>query len=411
MKKRLMMTVAAVVLMLGHTLTTAVARAAAIVDRSGYWAVVSQRASVRQFPNGPEVKQGFRLNSGQYFHVDPKGGNSHWAMGFACPDGGRFCNSRENLQGFILRQSLGQRVSVNTAGGLEGGATISSVTAATSVDEQTAGARFMNAMLRADSAARSDASVQGEEATAASLPCDSRLWSHVYSRERLQVVRPCVSLTGTVVYVHPNSDGDIHILLNLEPHLRHAPFINNRNRTEHNGDLVVELICKATPHGDAIKACGNWRQPIPAPQLGERYVVTGALVQDNSPKHGWMELHPVSHIVRAPRRAALDAPSDGGTETASASYTPASFEEKTVTTGNTSLALDSERRICARDVWLRDDRLHPIGLLHQGDKFLVERYSDGSGNGYEVWALGRAYGPGVNPQGKRGRVMAKYLCR
>lgn len=206
---------------------------ASVHDRSGYWVLVNQAASVRRFPSGPDVRQGFRLRPGQYFHLDPKGGNASWAMGFACPNGGRYCNSRENLQGFILRHTLGGRVSTHATDDLK-------------------------------------------EAT------------------------------------------------------------------------VLLASLKKAGNGDALQA--------------------GAL------------------------------------------YVPTMLSGHTATLSPVSVTVDSERRTCSRDLWLRNDRLHPIGLLHQGDRFVVERYTNGSGNKYEVWAIGRAYGPGVNPQGKRGRVLAKYLC-
>lgn len=205
-----------------------IAASAGITDRSGYWVSVTQKASIRRFPGGAEVRPGFRLSPGQYFHLDPQGGNAQWALGFACPNGGRYCNSRENLQGFILRCSLGNRVSVNSSADLTAGTVLASSDAAKRGDTQVAGALYLHALSSVNAA---------------------------------------------------------------------------------------------------------------------------------------------------------------------------------------SLALDSERHVCARDIWLRDDRLHPIGLLHQGDRFVVERYTNGSGNKYDVWAIGRAYGPGVNPQGKRGRLMAKYLCQ
>lgn len=187
-------------------------------ERSGFWVRVARNASVRMYPGGPEVRAGFRLHPGQYFHVDPKGANGAWALGFACPNGGRYCNSRENIQGFILKSALGARIS---------------------------------------------------------------------SRE--------------------------------------AP----------------DVRLAASPAFEVVEAAA---------------------------------LNPFVAV-------AYGAP------------------------------FNSSRVVCAREVWVRDNRLHPIGILRRGDRFVVERYTDGSGNsGYPVWALGRAYGRGVNPQGKHGRVMANSLC-
>lgn len=87
---------------------------------------------------------------------------------------------------------------------------------------------------------------------------------------------------------------------------------------------------------------------------------------------------------------------------ASALYRPAAE----ITVGEIVAALPSqERRICAREVWMRNDRLWPIELLRAGDRFVVERYTDGSKNdGSARWAIGRA-------KNLRGRVLVTALCR
>lgn len=205
-----------------------VAAAGVTPERSGFWVRVARNASVRLYPGGPEVRNGFRLYPGQYFHIDPKGANGQWALGFACPNGGRYCNSRENIQGFILSNSLGTRVSAH-------------------------------------------------------------------------------------------------------------------------GDSDLKLAASS------------------ADEFGD-----------------------------APSRFGFDYEAASFNSFAAVSY---------------AAPYNSARLVCAREVWVRDNRLHPIGILRKGDRFEVERYTDGSGNsGYPVWALGRAYGRGVNPQGKQGRVMVNSLC-
>jgi hypothetical protein len=204
------------------------AAAAPAPERSGFWVRVARNASVRTYPGGPEVRAGFRLNPGQYFHVDPKGSNGPWALGFACPNGGRYCNSRENIQGFVLTSALGARVSAH-------------------------------------------------------------------------------------------GDSDSGLAASTADEAGHAP--------------------------------------VPSESV----------------------------------------------------YATASFNSFAAV--SYAAPYDSSRRVCAREVWVRDNRLHPIGILRRGERFEVERYTDGSGNsGNPVWALGRAYGRGVNPQGKQGRVMVNSLC-
>lgn len=210
--------------------------AASIVtpDRSGYWAQVVRSASVRMSPGGPEVKNGFRLQPGQYFHVETKGGNASWALGFACPNGGRYCNSRENLQGFILRGSLGARVSANAS--------------------------------------------------------------------------------------EPDAKATLADFTDIETDFDSSP------------DAASFIFAKYI-----------------SPNRSERSVTVSAATM---------------------------------------------------------------RTVCDREVWVRNNQLHPIGILRKGDRFKVERYTDGSGNsGKPVWALGWAYGAGVIPRGAYGRVMVASLCR
>jgi len=70
-----------------------------------------------------------------------------------------------------------------------------------------------------------------------------------------------------------------------------------------------------------------------------------------------------------------------------------------------------ERRICAREAWFRNDRLHRIGILRAGDRVYVDRYTDGSKeDGQRRWAIGRGVGPGITPGRNYGRVLVESLC-
>jgi len=69
-----------------------------------------------------------------------------------------------------------------------------------------------------------------------------------------------------------------------------------------------------------------------------------------------------------------------------------------------------QRRVIARELYLRNDLLHPIGLLRAGDVFIVGRYTDGSQNdGQRRWAIGWAKGAGVDPNNNYGRVLVEGL--
>ena len=128
---------------------------------------------------------------------------------------------------------------------------------------------------------------------AGSADCDTSLWKHVYSPERLQVIDECMEVTGTVEEVSNESDGDFHIGLKLdEPY---SDLINRENVDNQNGDLVVEAVCAvkaAQPF--AMRACQGFSSSITVPPVGAHVKVTGSYVLDTN--HGWMEIHPVSRI-------------------------------------------------------------------------------------------------------------------
>src|SRR5215472_16008298 len=74
--------------------------------------------------------------------------------------------------------------------------------------------------------------------------CDMSLWAHVYHgrfsspKERLQVINPCLTVTGTVMNGRAGSDGDWHILLNLDSEYR--SLLNQANLEKKQGYHVLE---------------------------------------------------------------------------------------------------------------------------------------------------------------------------
>lgn len=95
----------------------------------------------------------------------------------------------------------------------------------------------------------------------------------VYHPYRLHVLSSCRAVSGTVVVVRHEEDGDLHIDLDTGGALTNAV-----NGTEQGGSLVVEFMPRDAGH-------------LPAPTVGERISLTGAWVLDAD--HGWNELHPV----------------------------------------------------------------------------------------------------------------------
>jgi hypothetical protein len=133
-----------------------------------------------------------------------------------------------------------------------------------------------------------------ELATAAAPPpqrdgCDPTLWEHVYHPNRLKVVGGCVTVTGTVMSVQPESDGDLHISVRLDPEL------NAHNGRGESAGMVVEPVCVGR---NAHAACRGFRQAVTITRPGARVRVTGVHVRDTH--HHWMEIHPVTSIIVIP---------------------------------------------------------------------------------------------------------------
>ena len=121
--------------------------------------------------------------------------------------------------------------------------------------------------------------------------CDARLWTHVYEKERLQILEPCTAVEGRVVSIHHAQDGDLHIA--LDPDDKHV--LNLLNATHTHRQLVVEIICEHKP-AKAVEqtACASYVSAVAIPKAGDRVRVTGAYVTDRD--NGWNEVHPVTRI-------------------------------------------------------------------------------------------------------------------
>jgi hypothetical protein len=142
--------------------------------------------------------------------------------------------------------------------------------------------------------------------------------AHVYSPDRLQLLAACVTVTGTVDAIRVESDGDLHVLLKLDP--GQDKYINSKNISAESGDLVLEPVCVDTPtQADAVSACAGYKNPLIIPAVGTHVAVTGAWVLDLN--HGWTEIHPVAAFNGT---AASPSPSPSPSPTPSPSSTPIS---------------------------------------------------------------------------------------
>jgi hypothetical protein len=133
-----------------------------------------------------------------------------------------------------------------------------------------------------------------------SLPIGRDPVANAYHPSRLEVIRRCVSISGTVMSVRSEDDGDTHFDLRVDPRL-----VNAGNVAHQHGWLVVEIDPADKP------GCVVGQPPRPAtgtydygtctganvatPAVGARVTVTGPYLLDTN--HGWMEVHPAWSVI------------------------------------------------------------------------------------------------------------------
>jgi hypothetical protein len=132
-----------------------------------------------------------------------------------------------------------------------------------------------------------------ESPDTADAHCNQGLRQYVYNPGRLQVLNPCISVTGAVEEIRREPDGDVHIRFRLDQQF--ASLLNESNISRQQGDLVLEPICQGrVRQADAAEPCSQYNGPYFEPVVGQRYLVWGAYVHDAD--HGWNELHPVTSM-------------------------------------------------------------------------------------------------------------------
>jgi hypothetical protein len=116
---------------------------------------------------------------------------------------------------------------------------------------------------------------------------------YVYNPSRLQVVTACLQVAGTVAAIRTEADGDLHVLIALDPTYRH--LLTPANQGEELGDLVVEPVCvDAVSQADAVATCAGDADPIGSvpSTVGAHIWLQGRYVLDLQ-HGGWAELHPL----------------------------------------------------------------------------------------------------------------------
>lgn len=113
--------------------------------------------------------------------------------------------------------------------------------------------------------------------------CDPNLNNYVYTPDRLNVIDTCITVTGTIISIEDEDDGDAHILLKPDP--EYVEILNNRhfkiNIRDQEGALVTETI----PVDGVRQDFGLY--------VGEHVKMTGVYASDTW-HNGWLEIHPIT---------------------------------------------------------------------------------------------------------------------
>src|SRR5258708_3566470 len=116
-----------------------------------------------------------------------------------------------------------------------------------------------------------------ESPQSTAVKCDQSLWKSVYNPGRLQVLDPCISVTGTVEKIRKEADGDVHILFRLDQQFE--SLLNEKNILRQQGDLVLEPICQGNVRqADAEEPCSRYNGPYFEQQIVQLYHVSAAYV-------------------------------------------------------------------------------------------------------------------------------------
>ena len=122
--------------------------------------------------------------------------------------------------------------------------------------------------------------------------------AYVYRPARLGVMTPCLRVTGTIVSMSIETDGDVHIEVKLD-----TPYVGmlNAGNDEAEGNLVVEPVCQLPPlAADAIRICAADPDPLASlPAVGAHVWLEGRHVLDLQ-HFSWVELHPLYRWGVAP---------------------------------------------------------------------------------------------------------------
>lgn len=134
--------------------------------------------------------------------------------------------------------------------------------------------------------------------------CDDNLAKNIknYGPPRFKIINPCVTVVGTVTFVHMAADGDNTFALNLDKPFKSMVTEVNIKSSKMKGGIWIEEICQRpnTSTDPIHKGDCSFPQFIrhfTPPQIGERLQITGVFLQDIR-EGGHTEIHPVSNATK-----------------------------------------------------------------------------------------------------------------
>jgi hypothetical protein len=104
---------------------------------------------------------------------------------------------------------------------------------------------------------------------------DTMFWNHIYHPYRLQIIKPDTIISGKVVRIIDEEDGDYHVYVQTS-----------------TTKLNVEIICY---HPEKKTACNGYSNKITIPHYGDNITLIGDYVYDMY--HKWYEIHPVKKLI------------------------------------------------------------------------------------------------------------------
>jgi len=111
---------------------------------------------------------------------------------------------------------------------------------------------------------------------------------HIYQPERLVLKKDTMTVSGTVLFVLNELDGDYHIRLRMDSDY---VKLSKKNFTRQDSCIILEIVCGHQAIFPISCKCAGYDNKIAVPVVGMKVMVTGRLVYDR--RHKWTELHPI----------------------------------------------------------------------------------------------------------------------